>query len=125
MRLRIDEDVFLVIVVLLGVCLMLRCCSAKADNLLPKCESALSACESLQEAQKNQIAGLNEAISQYKKAVDGQGSRAFVKSIVVDAAAGGVGGALGGGISGGKTGLIVGCAVGGAVGALVGWGTSK
>lgn len=85
-------------------------------ELLPKCQSALSACDDLTKAQDAQVIVLRDSVKQWKK--QAQGPTLEVPLVVWTALAGAVGGGVGGQVAGGS--LAGGAAVGAAVGLLIG-----
>ena len=98
----------------------LRSDGPNGPSLLPKCESALSACDRLVKTQDIQIQQLQDSIKLWKKqAQDGSQS---LSPVWLGVGAGAMAGIATGGILGAnKAGMVVGVAVGGIVGLGVGF----
>lgn len=92
---------------------------ARSDqSLLPKCQSALSACDLLVKAQATEIDVLNDSIKQWKKQAEAAAPSSPI--VLVSAVSGAAGGLLTGEVAGVKNALLVGTLMGGLMGLTVG-----
>lgn len=92
-----------------------------AEDLLPKCQSALSACDTLVKAQEDQITGLKAEVKEWKKQAESPLEGPPITLLA--ALSGAAGGAVVGEVRG--TSALGGAAIGGAVGAVIGFIVSE
>lgn len=113
-----ERDAIVALLVAAALIFFLRCNRANADDLLPACKSALSACDSLRTADQAVIDRMKDQVRGYKKAVKDTGGE--VPIVVWTVVSGALGGALAGEVANGKSGLAPGGMVGAGVGLIIG-----